>query len=341
MEFVQAAANDKSWRIRYILAEKIPELAKLLGSANLLSIFVKFLQDPESEVKVITTNRAAEFCKLLDAKAITANILPHLVTLSKDPIVHVRRSFVFNRVEALAENVLPLAGLVGATGTKAHILPIFLTLIKDTSADVRLLLLKNLEELNKVIGVENISDSLMGAINQLAGDKKWRVRMTVIDYSIIMAKIMGEKLFQEKFGTLCLSWLDDNVYAIRESAIKTIKEVTAILGSKWAEKFVLPKLFSYQTHSNYLFRMSPLFAISLIAPLLSQEAIEGKVMPFVLNQMADKVPNIRFNVAKCLKVMTPLLKNESLKAAAMKALTQLGSDSDFDVRYHSAKSNSK
>lgn len=238
----------------------------------------------------------------------------------------------------MAENVLPLAGLVGASGTKLHILPIFLTLIKDASADVRLPLLRNLEELNKVIGVENISDSLTGAINQLANDKKWRVRMTVIDYSIIMAKIMGEKLFQEKFGNLCLSWLDDNVYAIREAALKNLKEITAILGSKWAEKYVLPKLFSYQSRSNYLFRMNPLFAISLIAPLLSQEVLEEKVMPFVLNQMADKVPNIRFNVGKCLKVMIPLIKNESLKSAAMKALTQLGSDPDFDVRYFSAKS---
>lgn len=93
---MQGAAKDKSWRMRYLLAEKIVELTKLLGSQNLLSIFVDFLQDSEGEVKVATTSKAAEFCKLLESQAIMTNILPHLATLSKDPIVHVRRTSTFN-----------------------------------------------------------------------------------------------------------------------------------------------------------------------------------------------------------------------------------------------------
>lgn len=213
----------------------------------------------------------------------------------------------------------------------------FITLIKDTSSEVRLPLLKNIEELNKVIGIETLSSNLKAAINQLASDKKWRVRMMIIGYSTIMAKIMGEKLFQDCFGPLCLSWLDDSVFAIREAAIVNLKELTAVLGPKWAEKYVLPKLISYQTHANYLFRMTPLFAIPILAPLLNQSTLESKVIPFVLNQMADKVPNIRFNVAKCLKAMNPLVKNESLKNAMSKALTQLTSDSDSEVKYYSAK----
>ncbi len=55
----------------------------------------------------------------------------------------------------------------------------------------------------------------MPAINQLAMDKKWRVRMTIIEYLPILAKIMGEGPFNERFGAMCLSWLDDNVFAIR------------------------------------------------------------------------------------------------------------------------------
>lgn len=230
-----------------------------------------------------------------------------------------------------------MAALIGADGTKNHILPMFITLIKDTSSEVRLPLLKNIEELNKVIGIETLSSNLKAAINQLASDKKWRVRMMIIGYSTIMAKIMGEKLFQDCFGPLCLSWLDDSVFAIREAAIVNLKELTAVLGPKWAEKYVLPKLISYQTHANYLFRMTPLFAIPILAPLLNQSTLESKVIPFVLNQMADKVPNIRFNVAKCLKAMNPLVKNESLKNAMSKALTQLTSDSDSEVKYYSAK----
>jgi serine/threonine-protein phosphatase 2A regulatory subunit A len=96
LDFVQATAKDKSWRIRFTLAEKIVDTAKLLGPQHLLPIFVEFLQDQEGEVKVAATNKAAEFCKLLDSQTIITNILPHLTTLSKDPIVYVRRTLLLN-----------------------------------------------------------------------------------------------------------------------------------------------------------------------------------------------------------------------------------------------------
>ena len=52
--FLKPLAEDPSWRIRYTVADKIPDLAKILGKqqskAVLLPFFVKFLQDPESEV---------------------------------------------------------------------------------------------------------------------------------------------------------------------------------------------------------------------------------------------------------------------------------------------------
>ena len=118
--------------------------------------------------------------------------------------------------------------------------------------------------------------------------------------------------------------------------MKNLKQLTIVLGSKWAEKSVLPKLVSYQMHTNYLFRMTPLFAIPLLIPYLSQTSIEKTIVPFFLNQTADKVPNIRFNVAKGLKLVEPYVKNSSLLSAISKALTQLSSDTDFDVKYFSS-----
>jgi len=53
---VKPLAEDPSWRTRYTVADKIGELAKCLGKQQtktvLLPLFVKFLQDPESEVNL-------------------------------------------------------------------------------------------------------------------------------------------------------------------------------------------------------------------------------------------------------------------------------------------------
>ena len=169
--------------------------------------------------------------------------------------------------------------------------------------------------------------------------------MTIIEYFPILAKIMGEAAFNERFGLMCLSWLDDNVFAIRyklllttrEAAMKNIQQLAIVLGSKWAEKQALPKLLSYQMHTNYLFRMTPLFAVPLLVPHVSQECVEKTIVPFMLNQIADKVANIRFNIAKGLKSIAPRVKNAALQSAITKALSQLASDSDPEVRYYASK----
>ncbi len=125
----------------------------------------------------------------------------------------------------------------------------------------------------------------------------------------------------------------------REAAIKNLKELTGVLGSKWAEKTVIPKLFAYQTNTNYLFRLMPLFALPKLVPELSQDSVEKVVVPFLLNQTGDKVPNIRFNIAKALRAISPYVKSPSLQSAIAKALSQLAADSDQDVRYYSSKYN--
>lgn len=143
-----------------MITEKICEIAKTLDHDGvvhyLTNYFAGFLQDPESEVRTVATTKCAEFCKNLDSATIIKKIAPALKKLSVDTFVHVRK--------ALAEILLPLAPLIGGANTGEHIIPIFLTLIKDENADVKLPLLKNLEDLNKVIGIETISVTLVPAI---------------------------------------------------------------------------------------------------------------------------------------------------------------------------------
>jgi len=58
--------------------------------------------------------------------------------------------FMQKLLEALAENLLSLGPLIGGASTSEHVVPMFLTLLKDDNSDVRLPLLRNLEDLNRV-----------------------------------------------------------------------------------------------------------------------------------------------------------------------------------------------
>eukprot|EP00826_Nyctotherus_ovalis_P004979 TRINITY_DN11106_c0_g1_i26.p5 TRINITY_DN11106_c0_g1~~TRINITY_DN11106_c0_g1_i26.p5 ORF type:complete len:147 (+),score=33.25 TRINITY_DN11106_c0_g1_i26:1326-1766(+) len=129
--------------------------------------------------------------------------------------------------------------------------PLVGNLIRNSSAEIRLALLKNFEELRKVVGSDEVAEHLAETIRQLVADKRWRIRMNIVDYAPIMARVLGPKAFQEQFGELYLSCLNDSVFAVREVTIKNIKELVLILGPEWTEKYAMPKLMSYQTHSNY------------------------------------------------------------------------------------------
>ena len=71
LPYIKKFAEDKSWRIRYLVADKIMDLATGIGFEQakevLLPYFAGFLKDVESEVRTAAVGRLAEFCKILDS----------------------------------------------------------------------------------------------------------------------------------------------------------------------------------------------------------------------------------------------------------------------------------
>lgn len=100
-----------------------------------------------------------------------------------------------------------LAPLLGKDATIEHLLPLFLQLLKDEFSDVRLNLIGKLDMVNEVIGIDRLSQALLPAIMTLAEDKQWRVRQAIIEYIPLLAQQLGVEFFDDKLGSLCMSWL--------------------------------------------------------------------------------------------------------------------------------------
>jgi serine/threonine-protein phosphatase 2A regulatory subunit A len=96
---LKACAEDKSWRIRFFMADKIVELAKCMDHEAIMhylsNYFANFLQDTESEVRTIAATRSSEFCKFIDGPTVVKRVIPGLKKLSTDSFVHVRSIFNF------------------------------------------------------------------------------------------------------------------------------------------------------------------------------------------------------------------------------------------------------
>ena len=153
-------------------------------------------------MRTAAISRLAEFSKVVDTSVIISKVVPHLSTLASDSFQYVRIS--------LAENLLQiLSPEFGKASTNEHVLPVFLQLLRDESTEVRLALFKHLNYLNEVIGIENLSQSLLPAVNELTSNKSWRVKVTVFNEFPSLAKQLGEPFFNEKLIEPLLGGLSD------------------------------------------------------------------------------------------------------------------------------------
>lgn len=130
----------------------------------------------------------------------------------------------------MAENILALCPIIDKHATNEYILPIFLKLLKDESSDVRLNLFKRLEDMNKVLGIENLSQAIIPALTELSQDKNWRIKLSVVEQFPVLARQLGETFFNEKLSPICVAWLNDSIYSIREAAINNLRQLTEIFG---------------------------------------------------------------------------------------------------------------
>ncbi|KAK0558114.1 protein phosphatase 2A structural subunit [Tilletia horrida] len=311
---IRDAVADKSWRVRYMVADHYVKLASAVGEDvvrdDLVLSLVSLLKDNEAEVRTAGAGQ-----------------IP-------DTSQHVRA--------ALANQISGLAPLLGKEATIEHLLPLFLQLLKDEFPDVRLNIISKLEQVNAVIGIDLLSQSLFPAIVELAEDKQWRVRQAIIDYMPLLANQLGVQFFNEQLSTLCMSWLGDTVFSIREAATVNLKRLTEIFGAEWARQAIIPKVLQMGVHPNYLYRMTTIFAITTMAPSLTPEIITENVLDAVVPMQEDPIPNIRFNVAKAFEVLATVLAQtpEGRKVATERiipGLDKLKEDADADVRFFAQK----
>ncbi|CAL5376971.1 unnamed protein product [Camellia sinensis] len=125
--------KDKSWRVRYMVANQLYELCEAVGPEP--------TSDNEAEVCRAAAGEVTKFCQILDPELAIQHILPCVKELSSDSSQHVR--------SALASVIMGMAPILGKDATIEQLLPIFLSLLKDEFPDVHLNIISKLDQVNQ------------------------------------------------------------------------------------------------------------------------------------------------------------------------------------------------
>ncbi len=125
--------------------------------------------------------------------------------------------------------------------------------------------------MNSVIGVDQVSASLLPAIVELAQVPVWRIRLAVINQMPLLADQLGEGFFGERLMQHFLDWLADAAYAVREAAVYNLTRLTEKFGPVWAKNFFLSEVGFLAFYSLALWAVDGFFfAGRLIADSLTR-----------------------------------------------------------------------
>lgn len=334
---VRACAQDKSWRVRYCAAEKFTDLSQALGPditrSELVGLFVRLLKDSEAEVRGVAAKQVTGVSEAgVPIDMVLSQVLPCVEDLAMDASQHVRSS--------LAGVIMGLAPLVGRELTIAKLVPLYLKLLQDEFPDVRLAIISKLDEVNRVIGIEMLSDSLLPAVVDLARDRMWRVRLAIIEHIPLLAQQLGAQFFNEyavnavNLSGLSVSWLSDEVHAIRDAACTNLKNLASVFGEEWAKTHLIPQFSRLQNSNNYLHRLTTLKCISALSEILHADTVSETLLPMAIRMSEDPVPNVRFNVAETLGKIAAHVDTGAI-ATLKPVLMTMCNDPDTDVKYYS------
>ena len=243
-EKINNCCEDESWRVRFMLAKYIVDLFELVkkiseGNNNseikktVLKAYLKLLQDKEGEVRSLACEKLEEAAEFLIDMEDFDKILSCLKNLKSDPLPYVRSS--------LASNILSMAPIVNTNKTNEYIFPIFLDLIKDEAHDIRMLIIKNLDKLNEVVNIDNYVQGIIPSLVEISDNNNWHVRNQVQEIIPTIARIVKKKIFLDSIMPICLKWLTDQVYAIRQNACKILKRLYDIFKGEDFEKKLISK----------------------------------------------------------------------------------------------------
>lgn len=337
IEVLRACAEEKSWRVRYMMADNVKALCGVFKDQTIdviIPLYLRLLGDAEVEVRTIAAARVAGVAALYPTKAFLEQLMPPLekLTGTRETSQHVRAS--------LAASVLELCSIFGRQLTVDHLVNIFLQLIRDECPEVRLQLLNNLEYLSSSVGVEVVGQSLLPSIKDLGKDRQWRIRLAIINIMPDLAKYLGEAKFTSELGSLFGAWLTDPVFSVRDAFAASFNRLGEELGQRWSEVNIIPQLQTLAEHKNYLYRITAILSMRALAEVSGRDFIDKHLVPMVVKLTSDPVPNVRFNAAKTILVINQVVGNNtpaSFDGQLQPCLYRLLQDEDPDVKFFAQK----
>lgn len=297
LHFVLDLSSDKSWRVRYMMADSLGTLSNALSSSPyveqyVVPIFRNLCKDEEGEIRASAVYNMASVlaaCSDVSGKGEVLMTGAHLVS---DAISHVRVS--------LANSLLRSVAHVPKSLWSSTILQTCITLLNDQEADVRLALISGFSSMGTTPEAKELAPQLVPVILELASDPQWRLRQVVLQQvPYLITSLEGNA---SAVLDVCVERMLDHAATIREVAVQACCKLVSEKGIQWSTEHMFPRMLEIVNNTNYLFRVALChwFAALACVAAVDEAACMKLLWPAILKLQLDPVPNVKLNVAKSI-----------------------------------------
>ena len=333
-ELIPKLSEDQNWRVRLTV---INNLSEILQFPNInyqfkqvsINIFIKLIEDNEVEIRNACCLKLEEVTKLLKNEINFNKILQNLQKLAKDPKNFVKIS--------LSENIFKICPLLEKQYINEYIFTIFSVLINDENLDIRINLINNISQLSKIIDTNIILEKIIPSIVEISENKSWRVRNKIINIiPILSTKLFNQQIFMKDILPICLNYLTDHVFAIREGGCKLIANIYKDIKNSELENKLIEKMNEMSNSPNYLIRNTcGIFIKNFIEKINDKiyfDFFEKRILQIVFKLSVDKISNVRITCAIIFnKIKNCNFKDRNNKEKINKCIEILKKDEDKDV----------
>ena len=333
-DLIPKLSEDQNWRVRLTVINNLTEILKFPNISYQfkqisINIFIKLLEDNEAEIRNACCLKLEEITKLLKKEINFDKILQSLRKIEKDP-----KNFVRN---SLSENIFKICPLIEIQKINEYIFPIFITLIGDENLDIRINLINNLSQLSNIVETNIILEKIIPSIVEIAQNKSWRIRNKIINIiPFLTTTLFDQQIFMKNILPICLDYLTDHVFAIREAGCKLITNIYKDVKNSELENKLIEKLNEMSNSSNYLIRNTCVIFIKNFIEKINDKVyfdfFERKLIQIVYRLTVDKISNVRITCAIIFnKVKNITFKDRNNNEKIKKCIEILKKDEDKDV----------
>lgn len=304
--------GDKSWRVRFHLAQNFAGLAQALGKdiavTSLISIFSTLLKDLENEVRIAAVNSLKNFVSILTLEKLPS-VLAYLQTLSKDSVALVRvgvcdvLSAMFAMdLDSLSKDVI-----------KSRIQPIIQDLVNDTDLEVKISALSLLKPWAKHVGTIVLDLITSGTLEINMTANNWRIRCAELECLMELAKEFNNiKIFDKSFKKYFFIGLNDKAYKVRQMSVSYITAFGTFMDDEYFKANIIPPVIDNLNNPSlfYTYKVSALYALEALFFTVKSADVRKNVLFKQLVQFTEsKFDNLRL---VALKVLIKIYKGQVL-----------------------------